>query len=81
MPIQLVQVSHIVAADGVGLAGDLDQKLVAHGPKKPLYLAPTFRPVWCRMHQAHTEFRARAQQPFIDECRAAVNVDRLGNTA
>src|SRR6201998_2836875 len=81
VPISLSQFRYIVAADGVWLAGDLDQKLVAHGPKKPLYLAPSFRSVWCRMDQAHSKFRACSQQPLIDERRAAVDVDRLGDTA
>jgi hypothetical protein len=32
----------VVASDDVGLAGDLDQELLAHRPEKPLYLPPAF---------------------------------------
>ena len=80
-PIQLGQIGDVVAADDVGLAGDLDQELLTHGPEESLDFASAFGPAWCGMHQAHTEFRARPQQPRIDERRAAINVDRLGDTA
>ena len=71
----------MVAADDVGLAGDLDQELLAHGPEEPLYFSSAFGPTWCGMHQAHTEFRARPQQPCIDEGRAAIDIDGLGDAA
>lgn len=36
---------------------------------------------WCRMNQAHTEFRTRPQQPRVDESRASIDVDRVGDAA
>ena len=71
----------MVAADDVGFAGDLDQELLAHGPEEPLDFAPAFGPTWCGMNQAHTEFRARPQQPPIHIGRAVIDIHGLGDAA
>lgn len=67
-----------VLAAGVGY---LDEELFTHAAKPAFDLAPPLGPARCRMHQAHTEFRARPQQPRIDERAAVVHVDPGRNTA
>src|SRR3954462_8616866 len=79
--VQFGEVGDVVAADDVGVAGDLDQKLLAHGPEKPLYLPPAWGWTWCEMNKPHTEFRARPQQPRIHIGRAVIDVCGLGDAA
>ena len=59
-----------------GGVGDLDEELLTHRPEEPFDLAPSLRPAGRGMHQSNTEFRARPQQPRVDERRAVVDIDR-----
>jgi hypothetical protein len=61
-----------VLAAGVG---HLDEELLAHGPEESFDLPPALGSAGGRMHQPHAEFRARPQQPRIDERGAVVHID------
>ena len=66
---------------GGGGVGDLDEELFAYRAEKPFDLAPTLRSMRCRMNKADSEFRARPEQPGINERRSVVNIHRLRHTA
>ena len=87
-PVQLDQVGHpvpawLAAATAVvgGLAGDLDEELLAHGPEEPLDFAPALRASRSGVDQLDAQFRACPQQPGIDERRPVVDVDPVGDPA
>ena len=54
---------------------DLDQELLAHGAEESLDLASSGRLAWPGVHQPDAETGAGAQQLFVHECRAVVDVD------
>ena len=77
-PVQLVQVGEGVPARvALGVAGDLDEELVANGPEEAFDLAAALRATRGGVDQPDPELRAGSQQPGVDERRAVVDIDRV----
>jgi hypothetical protein len=66
-PVELQQISHVTLAGLGGLAGDLDEELVAHGAEEPFDLSPTLRTARGRVGQPDAELGAGSQQPGVNE--------------
>ena len=76
-PVQLRQVRDL---GGAGL-GQLGQELAADGAEEPLDLPPALGPSGLAVHQLDAQPGAGPQQPRVDERRAVVHVDVLGDAA
>ena len=70
-PIELQQPGPVIdPGSGELFAGgvdDFDAELLTHGTEEPLDFSPALRSVRGGMDQPYPEFRARPQQPGIDE--------------
>jgi hypothetical protein len=81
-PVELAQVADRVPTRiALGITGDLDEELLAHGPEVAFDLAAALRPTRGGVDQPDAELRARAQQPRVDERGAVVDIDPVGDPA
>jgi hypothetical protein len=80
-PVELAQVGDPMAAGIVGVAGDLDQELFAHGPEVAFDLPAALRAAWHGVDQPNPEARAGPQQPRVDERGTVVDIDSVGDPA
>ena len=80
--VELAQVGDRVPARiALGVPGDLDEELLADGPEVAFDLPAALRPTRGGVDQPDAELRAGAQQPGVDERRAVVDVDPVGDPA
>ena len=81
-PVELAQVGDRVPARvALGVPGDLDEELLADGPEEPFDLPAALRAARGGVDQPDAELRAGPQQPGVDERRAVVDVDPVGDPA
>ena len=80
-PVEFAQIGDRVPAGIGGVAGDLDQELLADGPEIAFDLAAALRAPRRGVDQPDPELRARAQQPGVDERGAVVDIDAVRDPA
>jgi hypothetical protein len=59
-PVQLGDAGHVPPAALAGVAGDLDEELLADGEEQPFYLSPSLGPARCAVGELDAEHGATA---------------------
>ena len=78
-PVQLADAGHLPPAALAGVAGDLDQELLADSEEQAFYFPASLGAARGGVGELDAEHGAAAQQPRVHESGAVINVDPAGD--
>jgi hypothetical protein len=80
-PVQLGDAGHVPPPALGGIAGDLDQELLADGKEQPLDLPSSLGAARGAVGELDAEHGAAAQQPRVHERGPVIDIDAFGDAA